>query len=178
MSAPLHETRMLGDFVVLPETPQTLEYLEGMVPLRGGLFLDPGVAEPWSCDPERCRPVLGKNLCCKVQLRCKHLGPEGLCEIHASKPFGCALFPLDLFRIGAARVVAGVQDPRLHDRAWTRFDRDMLGCFAGEMPPDAQPMLLAQLPELSRVFTRSELELMKNAVKILRQKRKVEALGK
>ncbi len=140
-------------------------FLETMIPLRAGIYLDPDLAEPWSCDPARCRPLLGRNLCCKVEERCDHF-TDDVCEIHEGKPFSCALFPIDLMRIGNARVVFSARNPIAHLMSWSRYDRDMLRCFEGEMV-DAEVMLMAQLPVLEKVFTQAEIALMVEAMEEL-----------
>jgi hypothetical protein len=156
-----------GFFIILPENEDTANYLATLIPLRAGIYLDPAVAEAWTCDAERCRPVMGQYLCCKVQTRCLQL-IDGLCAVHDKKPFGCALFPLDIFRIGPARVVAATKNPMLYARNWTRFDRDMLRCFEGKMNPE-RIMLEEQIEVLAKVFTQAEIELMLRKVRDLRE---------
>ena len=102
--------------------PALEAFLGTLTPARRDLYVDPVVLTPWACDPERCRPLLGRNLCCKVQTRCRHLVRE-LCDIHADKPFSCALFPLDLVRIGGARVVTTPANLGFFATGWCRFDR-------------------------------------------------------
>ncbi|PLX41257.1 MAG: hypothetical protein C0608_06560 [Deltaproteobacteria bacterium] len=147
-------------FFEVPLSPQSEEYLDTLVPLKAGLYLDPGVVEEWSCDPKRCRPALGRNLCCKVELRCAHLDSEGLCKIHRDKPFCCDLFPLELLHIGNARCVVSAKDPFLYQMNWSRFDRDMLRCFDGEVR-EGRPIFEVALPLLEEVLTASEVAVLK-----------------
>ena len=155
-----------GYFLEFGDDPEIAAFVSPMVRLRAGIVLDPLVAEDWVCDPVRCRPAMGRNLCCKVDIRCVHL-QDGICAIHASKPFSCALFPLDLWRVGGLRVVVSGKNPVPYARDWSRFDRDMLRCFSGEIPKGPS-MLEVQLPVLERVFTRGELTMMMAAVERLR----------
>ncbi|WP_461393150.1 hypothetical protein [Deferrisoma sp.] len=137
-------------------------FLDGLVRVRPDLYLDPMLADPWSCEPGRCRPRLGPNLCCKVERRCRHFDGRG-CRIHETKPFACALFPLDLARVRGIRVVTTVKNIEFFRLGWCRFDRDMLQCFPGQ-DPEAPPMLLAQEAVLRRVFTEAEWALMVRAL--------------
>ena len=141
--------------------------LDSLLEVRRDLFVDPLLAEPWSCDPQRCRPRLGPNLCCKVQLRCGHLDGDR-CSIQQDKPFACELFPLDLVRLGGARVVTTVKNLDFFHTGWSRYDRDMLHCFEGvEQSPKS--MFDAQRAILDRVFTRSEVAVMERALERLRR---------
>lgn len=142
------------------------EFLAPMVRLRGLIILDPLLADPWSCDAARCRPVMGRNLCCKVDTRCRHFTGE-LCAIHDTKPFSCLLFPIDLWRVGPYRAIISAKNPIPYARDWSRFDRDMLRCFEGSIP-DGPSMLEVQLPVLARIFTLAELNMMMAAVERLR----------
>ncbi len=146
----------------VPLTFATQGLLDGLVEVRRDLFVDPLLAEPWSCDPARCRPLLGPNLCCKVERRCEHFKGGG-CAIHSSKPFACALFPLDLVRIGEARVVTTVRNLDFFETGWSRFDRDMLRCFEGSEEATGS-MFEAQRPLLAALFTSSELLKIENAL--------------
>ncbi len=149
-------------FTDIPWSFQLQVFLEELLRPRRDLFVDPLLAESWSCDPERCRPLLGPNLCCKVETRCRHLD-EDRCTIHMVKPFSCALFPLDLLRVGGIRVVTTVGNPAFFDTGWSRFDRDMLQCFETE-DPAAEPMFQVMRPTLRRVFTRAEVAVMARAL--------------
>jgi len=137
-------------------------FLEELRRARRDLLVDPLLAEPWSCDPERCRPLLGPNLCCKVETRCEHLA-EDACGIHAAKPFSCALFPLDLIRVGGVRVVTTPANAAFFDTGWSRYDRDMLRCFEGG-ERGAQSMFSAQRDLLLHCFTRAEVLRMERAL--------------
>ena len=149
-------------FTDVPLTFPLQVFLDGMVRVRRDLYLDLTVAEPWSCDPDRCRARLGPNLCCKVQKRCRHLQGDR-CTIHDSKPFLCTLFPLDLVRVGGNRVVTTIANLDFFNTGWARYDRDMLRCFEGAMTA-GRPMFQAQEPVLASIFTKSELLLMKRAL--------------
>ena len=81
---------------------------------------------------------------------------------------GCALFPIELFRIGHARVVAAADDGDLYAREWTRYDRDMLRCFEGEITGGAS-MFETQRPVLERVFTQAEMALLEGALARLKR---------
>jgi Fe-S-cluster containining protein len=105
---------------------------------------------------------MGRNLCCKVQTRCPDL-VNGVCSIHETKPFSCALFPIELIRVGNKRIVASAGNPILHKHNWTRFDRDMLRCFEGEIKSDCS-MFEFQLPVLKEVLTPSELAVIGRAL--------------
>ncbi|NTU60299.1 MAG: hypothetical protein HGA98_04495 [Deltaproteobacteria bacterium] len=151
---------------LFPDVPLNLAtqlLLDSLIEVRRDLYLDPVVAEAWSCDPERCRPRMGPNLCCKVQKRCKHLAPDNLCAIHESKPFSCRLFPLDLVRIGGARVLTSVKNVDFFNTGWCRYDRDMLRCFEG-VERSRVSMFEAQREVLAGVFTRAELFLLEKAL--------------
>ncbi len=137
-------------------------FLEGMLRARRDLLVDPLLAEPWSCDPDRCRPLLGENLCCKVEVRCPDLVGER-CGVHRAKPFSCALFPIDLVRVNGARVVTTVLNPTFFDTGWSRYDADMLRCFEGAQR-SARSMFEVQRPVLLRVFTRSEVLRMEETL--------------
>ena len=154
-------------FTPIPETFRVRLFLDDLHRVRRDLYLDPLLAEPWSCDPERCRPHLGKNLCCKVEVRCVHLH-EDRCAIHPSKPLSCALFPLDLVRVGGVRVVTTVSNLDFFDTGWSRYDRDMLRCFDGMPAVHGMTMFEAQKGFLLRVMTRSEVFLMEKAIQSLR----------
>jgi hypothetical protein len=150
---------------IFPDVPLTLEtqvLLDGMLVARRDLYVDPLVAEPWSCDPERCRPRMGPNLCCKVQRRCRHLVAER-CAIHGEKPFSCLLFPLDLVRIGGIRLVTTVKNLDFFYTGWCRYDRDMLRCFDGN-DRSKVPMFAAQRQVLAGVFTQAEMLLMERTL--------------
>ncbi len=149
-------------FTDAPRTGDLARFLETLVRVRRDLYVDPMLADPWSCDPDRCRPLLGPNLCCKVQVRCVHL-VGGRCAVHGDKPFDCALFPLDLVRIGGVRVVTTVKNMDFFSTPWCRYDRDMLRCFDSS-EAGGQSMFAAQRPVLERVFTRSEMVLMARAL--------------
>jgi hypothetical protein len=149
-------------FLEIPDSPALRQFVDHLLPLRGGLYLDVAVAEPWDCDAERCRPLLGKNLCCKVQTRCPDL-VDGICSIHETKPFSCALFPIELIRVGQKRIITSAGNPTLHEHNWTRFDRDMLRCFEGEIKSD-RSMFEFQLPVLEEVLTKSELAVIGQAL--------------
>lgn len=141
--------------------------LDGLLEVRRDLLVDPLLASPWSCDPDRCRPRLGPHLCCKVQRRCPHL-VEGRCGIHGEKPFACELFPLDLVRFGGVRVVTTVKNLDFFHTGWSRYDRDMLRCFDGAERSSAT-MFEAQRSLLERVFTRAEVAVMDRALTRLRR---------
>ncbi|MHB8765261.1 MAG: hypothetical protein ACYDA8_13150 [Deferrisomatales bacterium] len=145
-------------FCDIPVNFHVQVFLDGMVRVRRDLYVDPLLAEPWSCDPDRCRPVFGRHLCCKVELRCPHF-EGGRCRVHEAKPFDCALFPLDLVRAGNLRVVTTVKNMDFFQTGWCRFDRDMLRCFEGtEKSPTS--MFETQRPVLERLFTQAEMVLM------------------
>ncbi len=155
-------TTYIDAFTEVPPRFDVQVFLESLTRVRRDLAVDPVVAQAWSCDPERCRPRLGRNLCCKVQRKCRHfLGDR--CGVHATKPFDCALFPLDLVRVAGVRVVTTVKNPHFFATGWCRFDRDMLRCFDGEERGD-QSMFEAQREQLLRVFTLAEMTLMARAV--------------
>lgn len=145
-------------FPDIPLTPTTQLVLDSALEIRRDLYLDPLVADLWSCDPERCRPRMGPNLCCKVQRRCRHLVGER-CAVHDDKPFSCLLFPLDLVRIGGTRLVTTVKNLDFFHTGWCRYDRDMLRCFHGVERSDVS-MFEVQRDVLRRVFTDSEMVLM------------------
>jgi len=145
-------------FTDIPLTFAVRVFLDGLIEVRRDLLVDPLLARPWSCDPERCRPLLGPNLCCKVETRCSELEGER-CGIQDRKPFSCALFPLDLVRAGGLRVVTTARNHDFFCTGWSRYDRDMLRCFEGAQR-GAEPMLRVQKPLLLRVFTPSEVALM------------------
>ncbi len=149
-------------FTEVPWDPDVQAFLDQMIRVRPDLYLDPMVGEPWSCDPARCRPRLGPNLCCKVERRCRHFDGKG-CRIHSTKPFACALFPLDLVTVRGIRVVTTVKNPDFFRLGWCRFDRDMLCCFP-DQSAGAPPMIQAQEPVLRRVFTAAEWNLMLRAL--------------
>ncbi|MBE0617113.1 MAG: hypothetical protein IH608_04205 [Proteobacteria bacterium] len=137
-------------------------FLEGLHRARRDLLVDPLLAEPWSCDPERCRPLLGANLCCKVETRCEHLAGEA-CGVHAVKPFTCALFPLDLLRVNGVRVVTTPKNPAFFDTGWSRYDRDMLRCFEGR-EGSAESMFAVQRGLLLQTFTLAEVRRMEKVL--------------
>lgn len=153
-------------YLEFPEDPELLEFIAPFKKLRAGILLDPDVAEAWSCDPERCRPVMGRNLCCKVDTRCRHL-KNGLCSIHEMKPYSCALFPLELWRVGNRRVLLSAKNPIPYIKGWSRYDRDMLRCFGNE-PVEGPSMVEVQLTVLGKVFTKAELNLLMEAVEKIR----------
>ena len=158
---------------IFPEIPITMAtqlLLDHSLEIRRDLYLDPMVAEPWSCDPVRCRPRLGPNLCCKVQQRCRHLVEER-CTIHDSKPFSCVLFPLDLVRIDGARLVTTVKNLHFFNTGCCRYDRDMLRCFEG-LEHSRISMFESQKDVLATVFTQSELILMARRLAALFPKQK------
>jgi hypothetical protein len=152
-------------FHEIPDCVEARDFLGGLRKLRGGLYFDLRLLAPWTCDPERCRPKLGPNLCCKVQIRCKEL-VDGLCAVHDRKPFGCALFPADLVRVAGARAVVSAANPDLYRRDWTRFDRDMLRCFEGA--DHGPPLYESVRPLLRQVFTRAEYAVLEEAYEELR----------
>lgn len=139
-------------------TPEIDALLGTLIPVRRDLYLDPMVADAWSCDPRRCRNFLGKNLCCKVEIRCRHMEGDR-CGIHHMKPFSCALFPLDLIRVKGIRIVSTVKNMQFFNTGISRFDRDMIRCFEGDETGD-KSMFEVQKSELLRAFTNSEVELM------------------
>ena len=145
-------------FTDLPLTLRVQNFLEDLLRVRRDLYVDPLLADAWSCDPERCRPLMGRNLCCKVERRCPHLVGER-CGIQPRKPFSCALFPLDLVRVGGVRIVTTVKTLDFFDAGWSRFDRDMLRCFQGR-ERGHEPMFGVQREGLLGVFTHSEVTLM------------------
>lgn len=141
--------------------------LDGLLEVRRDLRVDPLLATSWSCDPDRCRPRMGRHLCCKVQRRCPHLEGER-CTIQSDKPFACELFPLDLVRFGGIRVVTTVKNLDFFHTGWSRYDRDMLRCFEGdERSPTS--MFEAQRTVLERVLTRSEVAVIDRALTRLRR---------
>jgi hypothetical protein len=141
---------------------QAQALLDGMLQVRRGLYVDPALAEPWCCDPQRCRPRLGPNLCCKVERRCPHLS-AGKCAVHAEKPLPCSLFPVDLVRVAGDRLVTTIRNLDFYATGWSRFDRDMLRCFAGaEHSPTT--IFEAQRPVLGKYFTEAELRLMERTL--------------
>lgn len=146
--------RLCRMYTDIPWNPQVEQFLEGLIAVRDDLLVDPLLADPWSCEPVRCRPRLGPYLCCKVERRCEHFDGRG-CRIYDERPFACALFPLDLVRVRGVRVVTTVKNMHFFRLGHSRFDRDMLGCFAGQ-DPTARPMLLAQEPLLRKIFTDAE----------------------
>lgn len=153
------------DDEVFTDVPWSLAvqvFLEGLLRARRDLLVDPLLAEPWSCDPDRCRPRLGENLCCKVQTRCPDLVGER-CGVHRAKPFSCALFPLDLVRVNGARVVTTVRNQAFFDTGWSRYDADMLRCFEGAQRA-TRSMFDVQRAVLDRVFTRAEVLRMEETL--------------
>ncbi|MBI5016533.1 MAG: hypothetical protein HZB55_13720 [Deltaproteobacteria bacterium] len=152
----------MDPFTDVPPTPDVLYLLDGMLEVRRDLLLDPLVATPWSCDPDRCRPRLGQNLCCKVQVRCRHMQGER-CGIHDSKPLVCRLFPLDLIRVAGARVVTTVLNLDFFHTGWSRYDRDMLRCFEGAERARVS-MFQAQRDVLADLLTRAELTLLERTL--------------
>ncbi len=153
------------DDEIFTDTPWSFAlqvFLEGLLPARRDLLVDPLLAAPWSCDPERCRPRLGPNLCCKVETRCEHLVGE-VCAVHDAKPFSCALFPLDLVRINGIRVVTTPHNPFFFDTGWSRYDRDMLRCFEGTQTGNTS-LFEAQRDLLLHTFTRAEVHRMQQAL--------------
>lgn len=149
-------------YVEAPLNFVTQDVLDDMVEVRRDLYVDPLLAHPWSCDPARCRPLLGANLCCKVERRCSHFKADR-CDIHALKPLGCALFPLDLLRVGSLRVVTTVKNATFFESGWSRYDRDMLRCFEG-CENGTSSMFEVQRSVLECFFTRSELKRMEGAL--------------
>ncbi len=149
-------------FTPVPLTPAVQVFLDGMLRVRRDLYVDPLLGEPWSCTPARCRPYLGENLCCKVEVRCPELDAER-CAIHAQKPLSCALFPLDLVRVGGVRVVTTVKNLDFFETGWSRYDRDMLRCFDGAVTGPSS-MFTAQKDVLSRLLTRSEVILIERKI--------------
>ncbi len=157
---------MTMDEEIFTEVPWDLTIqvlLDSLLRARRDLYVDPMLNDPWVCDPRRCRPLLGPNLCCKVERRCPHLRDDA-CAIHKLKPFGCALFPLDLIRVGGIRVVTTVKNPEFFATGWCRYDRDMLRCFDGEQRT-TRTMFGAQRPVLERVFTRAEVVLLERRLR-------------
>jgi Fe-S-cluster containining protein len=152
-------------FTEIPLNSAVQRFLDGVLRVRRDLYIDPRLCEPWSCNPDRCRPLLGKNLCCKVEVRCPYLDNER-CAIQAEKPFSCALFPLDLVRVGGVRIVTTVANSDFFLTGWSRFDRDMLRCFDGE-PTGRCSMFEAQQDVLQKVFTQSEMTLMQRRIEAL-----------
>jgi hypothetical protein len=149
-------------FTDIPLTFAVRVFLDGLIEVRRDLLIDPLLATLWSCDPDRCRPLLGPNLCCKVETRCPELRGER-CGIQDRKPFSCALFPLDLVRAGGLRVVTTAKNRDFFSTGWSRYDRDMLRCFEG-IQRGAEPMLRVQQPVLLRIFTASEVALMERTL--------------
>jgi hypothetical protein len=147
----------------LPPSPALHYFAEGLLRVRHDLRIDPLLADHWSCDPDRCRPLLGRNLCCKVETRCRYMEGEE-CSIHEDKPLDCALFPLDLVRVAGVRLVTTAKNAEFFATGWCRFDRDMLRCFDG-VEKGNQSMFEAQRALLERLFTRSEVELMARALR-------------
>ncbi|TLN05296.1 hypothetical protein FDZ71_11635, partial [bacterium] len=143
----------------IEESEETELFLSTLVKLRANLYLDPDLVRLWSCDPQRCRPFMGRNLCCKVEMRCASF-VEGICLVHDDKPFSCALFPLDILRFGQKRALVSAGNPLLYKNEWTRFDRDMLDCFSGEIKSE-KTMFETQEFLLEKVFTRAEFHLLK-----------------
>jgi len=165
-----HSLRLMPDEDVFTEVPWSVPiqfFLDGLVSARRDLLVDPLLASPWSCDAERCRSRLGANLCCKVETRCAHLDGER-CRIHESKPFSCALFPLDLIRVNGARIVTTPKNEAFFDTGWSRYDRDMLQCFAGR-ERGSRSMFHTQAGVLLRVFTQAELNRMEQRLGLARQ---------
>lgn len=150
--------RLMPDEEIFTDVPWSVPlqlYLDGLVAARRDLLVDPLLAEPWSCDPGRCRSRLGENLCCKVETRCPHLAGN-LCAIHENKPFSCALFPVDLIRVNGIRVVTTAKRSAFFETGWSRYDRDMLACFEGR-ERGTLAMFQVQRDVLLRVFTRAEV---------------------
>jgi hypothetical protein len=154
--------KAVDPFTDVPPTPNVLLLLDGMLEVRRDLLLDPLVATPWSCDPDRCRPRLGPNLCCKVQVRCRHMEGER-CGIHDTKPLVCRLFPLDLIRVAGARVVTTVLNLDFFHTGWSRYDRDMLRCFEGLERARAS-MFQTQRDVVAGIFTRAEFALLERTM--------------
>ena len=150
-------------FTEAPMTPALQYLLDGMIQVRRDLHVDPMIQVPWCCDPKRCRPRLGPNLCCKVQQRCRHLASDHKCSIHDGKPFLCALFPLDLVRLGSARVITTPSNLDFFVTGWSRYDRDMLRCFEGQVDSPLS-MYEQQATILRRVFSPSELRAVERAL--------------
>jgi len=138
-------------------------FVQGLIRVRRDLYVDPLLNDPWRCNPARCRPRLGRNLCCKVEVRCRHLRGTR-CAIHDRKPFGCALFPLDLVRSGAIRVVTTVKNPEFFRSGWSRYHRDMLRCFDGIVDTDVT-MFEAQRTVLGQVLGPGELNAVERALR-------------
>ncbi len=139
------------------------DFLQGLLRIRRDLYVDPMLNDPWCCNPARCRPMLGRNLCCKVEVRCRHLRGTR-CAIHYRKPFGCALFPLDLVRSGPVRVITTVKNPEFFRSGWSRYHRDMLRCFDGVVDT-AVTMFDAQRAVLARVLDPAELHAVDRALR-------------
>jgi hypothetical protein len=151
------------------EGEEVLAFLSTLKKLRGGLYFDPDLLRPWSCDPDRCRPLLGRNLCCKVEMRC-HAFNFGVCGIHENKPFSCALFPMEIIRVGSLRAVVSAENPLLYEKAWTRYDRDMLKCFVGDMK-SRTTLFEVQDFIIEKVFTKAEAELLRAAHEALKNEK-------
>ncbi|GAB4271102.1 MAG: hypothetical protein Kow0092_25740 [Deferrisomatales bacterium] len=152
-------------FTEAPATEPLRRFLDGLIRVRRDLYADPLLRTVWSCDPKRCRPYLGRNLCCKVEVRCPELVGTR-CRVHGDKPFSCALFPLDLIRIDGVRAVTTVKNAEFFATGWSRYDRDMLRCFDG-VDAGSRSMLEVQRPVLLRVFTEAEVIVMERALQIL-----------
>jgi Fe-S-cluster containining protein len=150
-------------FTEVPPTPALQYLLDGMIRVRRHLYVDPMVGDPWSCDPRRCQPRLGPNLCCKVQRRCPHLRNDQRCAIHPKKPLLCALFPLDLVQIGPSRLVTTPKNIDFFSSGWSRYDRDMLRCFEGEVTA-RRSMFEQQREVLARGLTEAELLAAERAI--------------
>ncbi len=138
-------------------------FIQGLIRVQRDLYVDPMLNDPWCCNPARCRPRLGRNLCCKVEVRCRHLRGTR-CAIHHRKPFGCALFPLDLVRCGPIRVVTTVKNPEFFRSGWSRYHRDMLRCFDG-IVDTAATMFETQRAVLARVLGPGELDAADRALR-------------
>lgn len=158
MTSARRATTYVDAFTEVPPRFEVQVFLESLLRVRRDLAVDPMAAEAWSCDPERCRPLLGRNLCCKVQRKCRHF-QDDRCGVHTAKPFDCALFPLDLIRVAGVRVVTTVKNPQFYATGWCRFDRDMLRCFDGE-EQGTTSMFEVQREILLGVFTVAETTLM------------------
>lgn len=154
-------------FTDVPHSPSLQLFLDTLLRVRRDLYVDPTLTAPWSCDPKRCRPRLGENLCCKVETRCPNFENDR-CSVHSTKPFSCALFPLDLVRVRGLRVVTTVKNLDFFHTGWSRYDRDMLSCFQG-VEVGHRSMFETQSEVLQRVFTRSEMLLMEQRLRALRE---------
>jgi hypothetical protein len=146
----MEECRPEGAFIEVPASAELERALAEFVRVRADLWVDPLLTDSWSCDPPRCRPRLGPNVCCKIERRCAKFDGRK-CQIYERRPFTCALFPIELLRVRDVRLVTTVKNVPIVNLGHGRFDRDMLNCFA-EQDLAAPPMLLAQEDVLRRVL--------------------------